>query len=478
MYSKVKGTIDYNQETFKIKHYLIDRFSLLVSRYDYQMIETPILEHSDIFKRSAESSDIVNKEMYEFKDKGDRDLVLRPEGTASFIRAYIENKWYALKNQKFSYVGPMFRYEQPQKGRFRQFYQAGVEFVGPKNPLKDLEVIKLAVDYLSSLNLKFKLVINSIGDNESRSKYENALRKYLIPFKNELSEIGQKRLEGNVLRILDDKVDSVKPFMKKAPKISSYLSDESKKYFLQLSNLLSDFNISFQLNNKLVRGLDYYDEIVFEFVSTDPEVGSQSTLIGGGRYSNLIKLFGGDDTSSVGFGLGIDRILPIKQRDFQNIKPGSHEYEMLEELGFKKIYDIYFIPSEDPERRTDLYAIYSLFASLGLPVIFEHEPVNPKKIYEKAQKSEARFTISELDSDENEFKMITSIGKKTESSHEYIYEDLPSTILQSMMDHEEKSVSEEKQRSMYYDMFIGLVNNTQYNDEYEEFYEEEEEQNE
>ncbi|MCU9934272.1 ATP phosphoribosyltransferase regulatory subunit [Mycoplasmopsis felis] len=199
----------------------------------------------------------------------------------------------------------MFRYEQPQKGRYRQFYQAGVEFVGEKNYLKDIAVIYLAASILDYLEVPYKLKINSIGNLESRRNYELSLKNYLIKFKDQLTPESQKRLlENNVLRILDDKIDSKLDFIKNAPKISDYLSEESKTYYNNVKIKLDELGIEYIESNELVRGLDYYDEVVFEFVADTKDVRSQSTIIGGGRYSNLIKELGGPDLSSVGFGFG------------------------------------------------------------------------------------------------------------------------------------------------------------------------------
>nr|WP_307928129.1 histidine--tRNA ligase [Mycoplasmopsis bovis] len=280
-------------------------FFRLIELNCFNLVETPILESADLYKRSVAGSDIVSKEMYEFTDKGNRILSLRPEGTAGFIRALIENKWHVINDEfwprttKFAYYGPMFRYEQPQKGRMRQFYQAGVEIIdgksGDLNIYQDAELINMAYELLDSLGVGFVLKINSIGDQKCRNKYQEELRKYLEQYKDELTPINQERLKNNVFRILDDKVDSQKPFMKKAPKLKDFLSSKSRDHFKKTLMLLDILNIKYEIDFSLVRGLDYYDEIVYEFVSSAKDAGSQSTIVGGGRYSNLVKELGGPD---------------------------------------------------------------------------------------------------------------------------------------------------------------------------------------
>lgn len=397
MYRKVKGTIDYSPLALKVKNLVIDTFVKNAKNYSYEQIETPILEHSELFHRSISSSDIVNKEMYEFNDKGNRSLVLRPELTAPFIRAFIENKWYAnpLVN-KFYYYGPCFRYEQPQKGRYRQFYQGGVEFIGSKNELKELDVILLAADVLSELGLElFTLKINSIGDFNSRETYKKALREYLLPYKDQLSKISQIRLDKNVLRILDDKTDSKLPFMKNAPKISQYLNDESKIYFSNLLNLLDTYDFYYEIDENLVRGLDYYDEVVFEFVANSG--GAQNAIVAGGRYSNLIKELGGPNISSVGFGIGIDRIVDILVNTY------NYEDEFTKNDNDIKIF---LASTNSKENLFKLFELIFTFRKKGWKVLVEYEPIKIKRVFEKAKKLNAEFVIfDEVIEKKNLFKI-------------------------------------------------------------------------
>ncbi|RIV16922.1 histidine--tRNA ligase [Mycoplasmopsis gallopavonis] len=388
MLNKVKGTKDYEPIEFQVKQIIYETFWRTAKKFGYVMIETPILESSNLFKRSVgDDSDIVNKEMYEFKDKGDRDICLRPEGTASFVRALIENKWYA-NYDKFAYFGPMFRYEQPQKGRYRQFYQAGFEFVAEKNYVKDAELIFAAYFLLLGLNIESKLIINCIGDKETRKNYEKALKEYLLPYKDQLNQISQQRLEkGGVLRILDDKMDSKHKFIKNAPKIKDFLSPESKEYFKKLTEYLEILCVDFEISNELVRGLDYYDEIVFEFVSTSKNTGSQGTIIGGGRYNNLIKELDGPELSSIGFALGVDRLISIFKENILNA------YEIENSLNNHLIY---LAASHSEESALLLNKLANLFLRFVFDSIkVEFKVLKPKKVYEKAKKYNAEILISD-----------------------------------------------------------------------------------
>ncbi|MEA4162708.1 histidine--tRNA ligase [Mycoplasma sp. 4404] len=386
MITKIKGTKDYSPVEFLLKDFVTDMFTETVAKAGYVVVETPIMEQATLFRRSVDDSEIVKKEMYEFKDKGDRDIALRPEGTAPFVRALIEQKWLNDGFSKFAYYGPMFRYEQPQKGRYRQFYQAGVEFVGEKTYTKDVEVILLAAHILDNLMVDWELKINTIGDEVSRKQYEEALYNYLLPYKSELSKISQERLESKkVLRILDDKEDSQKPFIKNAPKIADYLSDESKEYFVKVTTALDAANIEYKVSNELVRGLDYYDETVFEFVTAGKGSTSGLTLIGGGRYSNLIAQLGGDNISSVGFGMGIDRVVDVvRENAMEILKPDT-------EL---RHADVYIAMTNDEDNIAfGTIMGQNYIATAGLSVYTEHSLIKNKKLFEKAAKRTADFLV-------------------------------------------------------------------------------------
>lgn len=309
MITKAKGCYDlYGEEAkkFKLAEKVIEEVMQL---YNINYIRTPVFENSELFRRGVgEETDIVSKEMYEFKDKSDRSLTLRPEGTAGVVRSYIENKMTnnLVKPVKFYYIEPMYRYERPQKGRYREFTQFGIEVLGESNPLVDMEVISAVIEIFNRLGLEnIKLKINTLGDKSSRETYRNLLVEHFNNYKENLCSDCQRRLNTNPLRILDCKIDREKDFFKDAPKIRDYLSDQSKAYFEKTEEYLKELNINYEIDDNLVRGLDYYDELVFEI-----EVDN-STICGGGRYNRLVKELGGDDTCAFGFAIGMERFLSL-----------------------------------------------------------------------------------------------------------------------------------------------------------------------
>lgn len=309
MITKAKGCYDlYGEEAkkFKLAEKVIEEVMQL---YNINYIRTPVFENSELFRRGVgEETDIVSKEMYEFKDKSDRSLTLRPEGTAGVVRSYIENKMTnnLVKPVKFYYIEPMYRYERPQKGRYREFTQFGIEVLGESNPLIDMEVISAVIEVFNRLGLEnIKLKINTLGDKSSRETYKKLLIDHFNNYKDNLCSDCQRRLVTNPLRILDCKIDREKNFFKEAPKIRDYLSDQSKAYFKRVEEYLKELNINYEIDDNLVRGLDYYDELVFEI-----EVDN-STICGGGRYNRLVKELGGDDTCAFGFAIGMERFLSL-----------------------------------------------------------------------------------------------------------------------------------------------------------------------
>ena len=309
MITKAKGCYDlYGEEAkkFKLAEKVIEEVMQL---YNINYIRTPVFENSELFRRGVgEETDIVSKEMYEFKDKSDRSLTLRPEGTAGVVRSYIENKMTnnLVKPVKFYYIESMYRYERPQKGRYREFTQFGIEVLGESNPLVDMEVISAVIEIFNRLGLEnIKLKINTLGDKETREKYKKLLIDHFNNYKDNLCSDCQRRLVTNPLRILDCKIDREKDFFKDAPKIRDYLSDQSKAYFKKTEEYLKELNINYEIDDNLVRGLDYYDELVFEI-----EVDN-STICGGGRYNRLVKELGGDDTCAFGFAIGMERFLSL-----------------------------------------------------------------------------------------------------------------------------------------------------------------------
>ena len=278
-------------------------------RYGFGEIQTPIFESTEVFCRGVgETSDIVSKEMYTFTDRGGESFTLRPEGTAGVVRAFISEGMEQNQPVKLMYAGPMFRYERPQKGRYRQLHQVGVEILGAATPQTDVEVLCLAWDFLSALGLQkyIRLELNTLGDVESRTAYRDALVAYFSDFKDKLSEDSRVRLEKNPLRILDSKDEGDKKIVENAPKMTDFLNEESKQFFDAVQDGLNALGIPFVVNPRLVRGLDYYRHTVFEFVTDS--LGAQGTVLAGGRYDGLVQQLGGSQTAGIGFAAGIDRL--------------------------------------------------------------------------------------------------------------------------------------------------------------------------
>lgn len=317
---KPKGTVDILPDQSgsweKVEQILRDFFK----RANYREIRTPSFENYEVFSRSSgETSDVVEKEMYDFNDKGGRHIALRPEGTAGVVRAYVEDKLYApemVKPLNVYYLESTFRYERPQAGRQREFHQIGIESFGSKNPLADVETIVLAHDLLAELGVKnYELHINTLGNAQVRKDYHDALVNYFRPLKEQLSDDSKRRLEKNPLRILDSKDEQDKQFLPNAPKIIDYLNDDARKNFDQITQMLDQLGISYTIDNDLVRGLDYYSGIIFEFMVEDPSLWeSATTILGGGRYDNLVEEFDGPATPAVGFGIGEERLMLVLQK--------------------------------------------------------------------------------------------------------------------------------------------------------------------
>lgn len=290
-----------------------DKARELCERFQYREIRTPIFEHTELFLRSVgDTTDIVQKEMYTFEDRGGRSLTLRPEGTASTVRSFVEHKMYGDANQpvKLYYMGPMFRYERPQGGRFRQFVQFGVEAIGSADPAIDAEVIALAMSLYQSMGLKkLKLIVNSLGDKESRTAHREALINHFQPRIGEFCSDCQNRLEKNPMRILDCKQDRDHELMTSAPSIIDYLNDDSKVYFETVQKYLQNLGIDFTVDPNLVRGLDYYNHTAFEIMSDSEGFGAITTLCGGGRYNGLTEEIGGPEAPGIGFALSIERFI-------------------------------------------------------------------------------------------------------------------------------------------------------------------------
>ncbi|EFR96848.1 Histidine--tRNA ligase [Listeria ivanovii subsp. londoniensis] len=308
-----RGTRDILPNEVTKWHFLETAFASVCENFQYEEIRTPIFEHTELFERGVgDSTDIVSKEMYTFQDKGGRSLTLRPEGTASVVRAFVEHKLYGEVSQpiKLYYNEPMFRYERPQGGRQRQFTQMGIEAIGSDDPSIDVEVISLAMAFFTRIGLRdIKLVINSLGDKESRLRHREALVSHFEPHIDEFCAECQVRLHKNPLRILDCKKDHDNPLIQSAPSILAYLNEKSIAYFDNVQTYLNALEIPFEIDPTMVRGLDYYNHTTFEIMSEEEGFGAKTTLCGGGRYHGLVKEFGGPDTPGIGFGIGVERIL-------------------------------------------------------------------------------------------------------------------------------------------------------------------------
>lgn len=308
-FQRVRGTRDLlpaDNIKFRFVESTAHRLSML---YGYGEIETPIFEFSEIFHRTlGETSDVVSKETYTFLDRGGESLTLRPEGTAGVARAFVSEGMAQNLPLKFYYSGPMFRYERPQKGRYRQFKQLGVECLGLETPLADVECLILAWDLLQTIGIaeKCHLEINTLGDAQSRAQYREALVSYFTQHQAQLSADSKTRLEKNPLRILDSKDEGDRALIAQAPALHDYLTPEAKSFFQNVLQGIEALGIPYKINQKLVRGLDYYCHTVFEFVTT--ELGAQGTVLAGGRYDGLIEMMGGPKTPGVGWAAGIDRL--------------------------------------------------------------------------------------------------------------------------------------------------------------------------
>lgn len=309
--NKVKGTYDVLPTESYLWQALENKIREVLALYGIKEIRTPIMEYSEVFHRQSELSDMVTKETYDFDDRGDRKLTLRPEGTAGVIRAYVENKLYASQElEKVYYIGPNFRYERPQKGRYRQFYQFGVEAIGTVDSALDAEMIILAFDFIKRLGLKgVRVRINSLGDDESRKAYQSALHDHFLPHTETLCDDCKARLEKNPLRILDCKVDQKHEAVIHAPTPQDFLNEASRTYFKSVLEHLNAAKISYEIAPKLVRGLDYYSHTVFEIEADIEGFGAQNVLGGGGRYQKLVSELGGPELGGIGFACGMERLL-------------------------------------------------------------------------------------------------------------------------------------------------------------------------
>ena len=382
MITKQKGTYDVVGIDAKKRKYVCEVIDAICEKYNYNYIETPIFESSELFHRSVgETSDIVTKETYDFVDRGNRNITLRPEGTAGVIRSFIENKMYGNMSEpvKVYYNGPMFRYERPQSGRQRQFTQFGFELIGTNDVMSDAEVISLAYNTYKLLGINVKVNINTLGDNESRDNYRKALIEYFEPNISGLCEDCRNRLEKNPLRILDCKVDSESDILKNAPKTIDYLNADSKERFEKLQEYLDLMEIDYEINTNLVRGLDYYNHTVFEIVVDIPEFGAQSVLGGGGRYNGLVEQLGGPRIPAVGFAMGLDRTILTMESLEVNFK-------------IKNNIDIFIMYGNEEEKETATYLLQDLRMN-GFVCETDYMEKSFKNQFKSADRYNAKYLI-------------------------------------------------------------------------------------
>ena len=317
LYQTPRGTYDILPDEIHKWHRAEEVIRQKAKLYRYREIRTPYFEDTAVFKRENDSSDMVNKEMYTFQ-MGRESFTLRPEGTAGVIRSFDQHKMYGSVElpAKLYYIGAMFRHERPQKGRQRQFTQFGVENIGVKSPETDAETIAVGYDIVKALGISsVKVCINTLGDDESRARYRAALKEYFAPYLDELCADCRRRYEQNPLRILDCKTDHDKECMKNAPKLSDYLNEESRDYFVRVQEALNALGIPYEVDQSIVRGLDYYTHTVFEVISTRPDSGAQATIFAGGRYDHFVSYFGGPDLSGIGFAIGMERLIALAEDD-------------------------------------------------------------------------------------------------------------------------------------------------------------------
>lgn len=405
MITKPKGCRDIYGNDAKTWKYVEQVIDSVMEKYNYGYIRTPIFESSELYHRGVgETSDIVTKETYDFTDRGERKMTLRPEGTAGVVRSYIENKMYGDMNPvKLYYNGTMYRYERPQAGRERELTQFGAEAIGSDDPMIDAEIISLAYNIYKLLGLKDITVhINSLGDTESRNNYRDALVRYFSPYINDFCDDCKMRIAKNPLRILDCKVDSENEVFKKAPTTIDYLNEESKSRFEKVKEYLDLLQIPYVVDPKIVRGLDYYNHTVFEFVIDVKELGGQNVIGAGGRYNGLCEQLGGPSTPGIGFASGLDRILVAMK--YQEVK-----------VNVKEQIDLFLMYVNDEEKNYALYLAQELRLN-GFNVDTEYTSRSLKAQFKQADRLKSKFTavLNSDDLDNNEIKIKNNETKEEE----------------------------------------------------------------
>jgi len=394
-----KGTRDIFPPEIQKWQFLERAIHDYYQKFLYQEIRTPIFEHSELFSRGiGDETDVVQKEMYTFKDKSDRSLTLRPENTAAVVRAAIENNLFeTVAPLRFYYIGPMFRYDKPQKGRYRQFQQFGIEVFADESPQLDAEVIFSAVDFLKNLQITdIRLELNSVGCPQCRPAYLDVLRRAASAEKNKFCADCQRKIDGNALRIFDCKLPACAETAGRLPLISDHLCPACRDHFAAVRETLNWMNVPFQLNPRLVRGLDYYTKTAFEV--TSGQLGAQNALLGGGRYNNLIKELGGPDMAGIGFAAGMERIV-------------LH----LDHLALPRAKNL-FVAYGDPQWLAHAIQLAQVLREEGYPVYLDYQGKNLKKQFKKADRVAAAFTLVLA---EDEVK-TASVSVKNMASQEQI----------------------------------------------------------
>lgn len=423
MITKPKGCKDILGLEAKKWKYIERVVDEVMEKYNYSYIRTPLFESTELFHRGVgETSDIVTKETYDFIDRGNRPMTLRPEGTAGVVRSYLENKMYGDPTQpvKFYYNGTMYRYERPQAGRERELTQFGCELIGSDDPITDAEVISLAVQIYHILGLKDVVVhINSLGDNESRENYRKALLDYFKPHLNELCDDCKNRYSKNPLRILDCKIDGESELFQNAPKTIDYLNEESKARFDKVCEYLDILEIPYEIDSSIVRGLDYYNHTVFEYEANT--AGGKMAIGGGGRYNGLIEQLGGPKTPGIGFGAGMDRLLLAL--DYEGI-----------ELPVNETIDLYLLYVNEEEKKYALYLAQELRLS-GFRVETENIGRSLKAQFKQADRLNASFTIV-LNSEELDEDLVTIKNTKTKEEEKVQLDALIYYLDENLMEDE------------------------------------------
>ena len=406
-YQKPKGTADLLPGTTNLWEKVEKVAREVFDQFGYRGIRTPMFEDYNVFSRSVgDTADIVEKERYDFHDKGDRHIALRPEGTAGVVRAYVENKLYGPeypKPYKVYYMGPMFRYERPQSGRQREFHQIGVEALNNESPQIDVEVIAMAMQLFKRFGVpNVKLTINTLGDKQVREDYREALINFLKPHYDELSSDSQERMYRNPLRVLDSKDAGDQKIVAQAPSILDYLDEESQNYFDQVQSLLKELGIDYEIDTNMVRGLDYYNHTIFEIMSDSPVFGGgYTTVCAGGRYNGLINKLGGPEEGGIGFGMGVERLMLLLQQENPEFAPQDQ-------------LDVFFASANEAGDNL-AFKILNQIRDKGVVADKDYSGVKVGKQIKEAFRRNAKYfaVFGEREVDEGQFQLKNAATKDT-----------------------------------------------------------------